>query len=175
MDNDTVETPDPLWGCAYFPRQNIPAIFRQSLLTFPVQRSLPTVDDPYEICHKNLRLFQTRVAYHDGIPDSGFFTHRGHNIMQTAATVLHRPPLPGATPETGIKYPPLRRRDSKQTPRGGDFRKRDGKWYYYNDDETPVYRLAHPPSTKRITSARTPSRQQAALLFDGNFTLFRQW
>ena len=91
----------PLWGCAYFPRQNIPAIFRQSLLTFPVPRSLPTWMIPMKF---TATVLPSSLLIMTASRTADFSPAADRNIMQTAA-IFSCAPLPGATQKRASNIP----------------------------------------------------------------------
>ena len=103
MDNDTVETLTSL-GLRVFSTTEYSAIFRQSLLTFPVPRSLPTWMIPMKF---TAAVLPSSLLIMTASRTADFSPAADRNIMQTAA-IFSYAPLPGATQKRASNIPPMK-------------------------------------------------------------------
>ena len=132
MDHTTVEALTTL-GLRVFSTAEYASDIPAVIADFSGSAVTSNVDDTYEIYHGGS---SGLVAYHDGIPYSGFFVHNGQKYYADANHLLVCSNS-WRDPETGIEY---------TTDENGVIIKerhvigwvnRDGNWYYYDDDETP--------------------------------------
>ena len=168
MDNDYRRDPDLSGAARIFPRQNIPAIFRQSLLTFPVPRSLPTWMIPVKF---TAAVLPSSLLIMTASRTAWIFHPRRTEILcrqQPSSRMLHFL----ARTETGIEYTADENGVITNERHVIGWVKRDGKWYYYNDDETPYtgwLTLDHKTYYPRRGLALW---QQAGFCFDGDYYYF---
>ena len=132
MDNDTVETLTSL-GLRVFSTTEYSGDLPAVIADFSGSAVTSNVDDTYEIYRgRSSKL----VAYHDGIPYSGFFTRGGQKYYADSSHLLVCSTSWRDT-ETGIEYTSDENGVITNERHVIGWVKRDGKWYYYNDDETP--------------------------------------
>ena len=132
MDNDTVETLTSL-GLRVFSTTEYSGDLPAVIADFSGSAVTSNVDDTYEIYRgRSSKL----VAYHDGIPYSGFFTRGGQKYYADSSHLLVCSTSWRDT-ETGIEYTADENGVITNERHVIGWVKRDGKWYYYNDDETP--------------------------------------
>lgn len=132
MTNDTVETLASL-GIRVFSTAEYSGDTAAIVTDFSGSTVTSNVDDTYEFYQdRSSRL----VVYHDGIPYSGFFTRNGQKYYADADHLLVRS-TSWRDSATGTEYTTDENGVITSERHTIGWVKKDGKWYYYQDDNTP--------------------------------------
>ena len=131
MDNDTVQTLTSL-GLRVFSTAEYSSDLSAIVTDFSGSAVTSNVDDTYEFYRdRSSRL----VVYHDGLPYSGFFTRNDQKYYADGNHLLVRS-TSWRDAETGIEYTADENGVITNEHHVIGWVKQDGKWYYYEDDET---------------------------------------
>ena len=134
MDHTTVEALTTL-GLRVFSTAEYASDIPSVIADFSGSAVTSNVDDTYEIYHGGS---SGLIAYHDGVPYSGFFVHNGQKYYADENHLLVCSNS-WRDPETGIEYTTDENGVVIKERHVIGWVKRDGNWYYYDgdNDETP--------------------------------------
>ena len=134
MDHTTVEALTAL-GLRVFSTAEYASDIPAVIADFSGSAVTSNVDDTYEIYRSGS---SGLIAYHDGVPYSGFFLHNGQKYYADENHLLVCSNS-WRDPETGIEYTTDENGAVIKERHVIGWVKRDGNWYYYDgdDDETP--------------------------------------
>ncbi|WP_461882605.1 hypothetical protein [Fusicatenibacter sp.] len=132
MSNDTVATLSSL-GIRVFSTAEYASDTAAIVTDFSGSTVTSNVDDTYEFYQdRSSRL----VVYHDGIPYSGFFTRGSQKYYADTDHLLVRN-TSWRDSATGMEYTADENGVITSEHQTVGWVKRDGKWYYYQDSDTP--------------------------------------
>lgn len=134
MDHTTVEALTAL-GLRVFSTAEYASDIPSVIADFSGSAVTSNVDDTYEIYRSGS---SGLIAYHDGVPYSGFFVHNGQKYYADENHLLVCSNS-WRDPETGIEYTTDENGAVIKERHVIGWVNRDGNWYYYDgdDDETP--------------------------------------